>query len=137
MRRPLRRRRDMSLSRELRRAIERAANEAGALVEFQRTGNLSHTKVTLTGRQACTHVSGTPGDPVAYHKILADVHHTLRDLGYVKPPKVKKVEKPWRPRVVARGEPAPASASRYRPRYRDEKNAMVPVLRELKRKLAS
>ena len=120
--------------RELRRAIERVAEEAGALVSFALTGNLSHQKVTLTynGRSRFTTISGTPGDPVAYHKILADVHRTLRDLGYVKPPKAKKVEKPWRPRVVAQGEPAPPPpAPRYRPRYRDEINGMTAPLRQL------
>ena len=125
--------------RELRRAIERVAEEAGALRLLRLTGNLSHQKVTLTynGRSRFTTISGTPGDPVAYHKILADVRRTLRDLGHVKARREAKTEKPWHPRVVARGEPAAAPAPRYRPRYRDEKNAMVPALRELKRKLAS
>ena len=121
--------------REIRRAIERAANEAGALVEFQRTGNLSHTKVTLTlaGRRACTHVSGTPGDPVAYHKILADVRRTLRAVGYVEPPKVKRADKPFRPRVVARGEPAPAPAPRPRTDPDIFLNAMGMKLAQLRK----
>ena len=120
-------------NREIRRAIERVAEEAGALVSFALTGNLSHQKVTLTlnGRSRFTTISGTPSAAGAHRQIIADVWRTLRDLGYVKPPKVKKVEKPWRPQVVARGEPYSAPAPRYRPRYRDEINGMTAPLRQL------
>ncbi len=124
----------MPSPREIRRAIERVASEAGALVEFQRTGNLSHYKVrlTLNGRSRFFTISGTPGNFGALGDMLADERRTLRELGYVEPAKPKKAHKPFRPHVVARGEPLPPPpAPRYRPRYRDEINGMTAPLRQL------
>ncbi len=120
--------------REIRRAIERVTDEAGATVSFQITGNLSHVKVTITyaGRSKCTHISGTPSDKDAVWAILADVRRTLRDLGYVKPVTQAKVEKPWRNRPPAAPSRRPERPTpRQRPKYRDEINSMTAPLRVL------
>lgn len=126
--------------RELRRAIERVANEAGATASFRYTGNQSHQKVTLTyqGRSRFVIISGTPSKTYAIDEMLADVRRTLRDLGYVEPPKVKKADKPSRIRPPVLGVPREVKPGpRYRPRYRNEVNAMTVPLRELRERLAS
>ena len=124
--------------RELRRAIERVANEAGARASFQYTS--IHAKVTLTygGRSRFVIISGTPSDKNVVFAVLSDVRRTLRDLGYVEPPKVKKADKPSHHRPPVLGIPREVKPGPcYRPRYRDEVNAMTVPLRELRERLAS
>ena len=119
--------------REIVKAIERLAAEAGATIAFEQTGNLSHVKVTLTyaGRSRFTVISGTPGKTYARDAILSDVRRTLRALGYVAPVKARtETEKPWRnrpplPPSRRSHQSAAPSGPRYRPRYGSEHNAMT------------
>jgi hypothetical protein len=119
--------------------IERVANEAGAIASFQHTS--IHAKVTLTygGRSRFVIISGTPSDKNVVFAVLSDVRRTLRELGYVEPPKVAKpkvIKRPWRNRPQVTSPPI-SSGPRYRHRYRDEVNAMTVPLRELRERLAS
>lgn len=129
----------MTSKREIRRAIERVASEAGAGVTFARTGNLSHFKVHLTygGRSRFVTISGTPGKTYAIDAMIAEVRRTLRELGYVEPAKPKKAHKPFRPHVVSGGKPErapdylPPPRRRPRPKYGSEINGMTVQLRTL------
>lgn len=130
----------MKLRKE-RHAIAGVANEAGATASFQVTGN-KHIKVTLTyqGRSQFVVISGTPGKTYAINEMIADVRRTLRELGYVEPVKAPKAkERTYRRRQTPPVQRKPGEA-RPLPRYRhrwNERNAMVPVLRELRARLAA
>ena len=133
----------MPSPREIQHALARAAHAAGALIEFQRTGNLSHYKVHLTygGRSKFTTISGTPGKTYAIDAMIADVRRTLKELGYVKPPKPKKPDRPPRPQAgISSTVAAPAPLPPLRRRRTDPDvylNAMGATLDQLRRKKAS
>jgi hypothetical protein len=132
-----------NIPRELCLDIEHIADEAGAVVVFQKAAN-AHNRATFTyqGRSRFVVISSTPrGAPSAFYQaVLSDVRRTLRELGYIEPvkaPASAPKDKPWRnrrPRPTERRSITP-SGPRYRPRYGSEINAMTVKLRELRARM--
>ena len=129
----------MKLHRELRQAIERIADAAGATVAYDMTGNLSHIRVTFTyqGRSRFITVSGTPRVDIT-DVTCADARRALRALGYVKPKAASAPkEKPWRNQPPRPTEcRATRSGPRYRYKYLHEVNAMTATLRQLRARMS-
>ena len=131
----------MGRQREIRHALARAAHDAGALIEFQRTG-AGHQRVHLTygGHSRFFTISGTPGNFGALGDMLADERRTLRKLGYVKPSKPKKPDRPRPQAGISSTVAAPAPLPPM-PRRRTDPdiylNGMGAALDQLRRKKAS